>query len=281
MRFLLIGSGFLSSSISDFLEASDHSVESVSKKNFSLSTINELIGECDFVIYFLNGLNYDSSFEDYMNFTNEDFVRLKCIASHCCALQKKFTFLSSGGGIYKFSSQDPSNEGSPLDICNYYSLYKILAEKFLHFLFASQPELLLILRPTNPFGGKYNKSGILATALRALSTDSTLKIYSPLDAKKNYIYVDDFCEIVSKLVSSDDCFGLFNVGSDSHYSISDLLSVIHRATGEFVRYNPVKVNGHVQHSNNIDIDKLRRRVGRFQFTSLEDGIFMLCSEVNK
>ena len=52
MRFLLIGSGFLSSSISDFLEASDHSVESVSKKSFSLSTINELICECDFVIYY-------------------------------------------------------------------------------------------------------------------------------------------------------------------------------------------------------------------------------------
>jgi ADP-L-glycero-D-manno-heptose 6-epimerase len=93
---------------------------------------------------------------------------------------------------------------------------------------------------------------------------------------RDFVYVDDVCDIILWLLRSSASSGLYNVGSGKARSWADLATAVFTALGKPVSIEyvpmPEALRGRYQYWTEADMSKLRRAGYNAPMTSLEDGI---------
>ncbi len=184
-------------------------------------------------------------------------------------------YFSSGGAIYGNSDFLPLTEEDHKNPVSSYGIIKATIEQYIK-LYNKQNNLeYLIVRPSNPYGprqGHFIAQGVIATFLRKAKNDEPFLIYGDGSSKKDYIFIDDFIEMMLQLVESDSQ-GIYNIGSGHGSSLNEIIAVINKITNKVnkVIYSESKnydVNNFV-----LDISKLKSKLDKdIKLTSLEDGI---------
>lgn len=187
---------------------------------------------------------------------------------------KDIVFLSSGGAVYgNGNNQNKHTETDNLYPISSYGVTKLAIEKYMMQYAALYTLKPLILRVSNPYG-KYHyslKQGICNVALRKAHHQEEVSIWGDGEAKKDYIFVEDFCELLFKLYEKE-VFGCeINIGSGKVYSVNEILHEIKQLMPDF-QWNYTQASltdvAYVQ----LDISRLLNIVGNYPFTSLEEGI---------
>lgn len=186
---------------------------------------------------------------------------------------KNIVYLSSGGAIYGDVLEKVHNEEDAVYPKSSYGVVKLAIEKYL----LSYAELYgfnpLILRVSNPFG-KYhynNKQGIINIAIRKSINNEVLDIWGTGDGVKDYIYVEDFCSILFRLIDSGIEIGVYNVGGGQALSVNEIFGYINKI-------NPSSKCNHINaslldvQSFELDITKLRRKLGKLSYRRFEDAL---------
>lgn len=186
---------------------------------------------------------------------------------------KDIVYLSSGGAIYGDYLNKVHNEDDAVYPKSSYGVVKLAIEKYL----LSYSELYgfntLILRVSNPYG-KYhynNKQGIINIAVRKALNKDVLDIWGDGKGLKDYIFVEDVCDIIMKMIKKGVVSNVLNVASGSILSINEIVKAVNNLIPKF-QYRYVKNNIIDVQSFELDITKLRTILGGYKFTSFEQGL---------
>jgi len=183
-------------------------------------------------------------------------------------------FLSSGGAIYGDTLNGiPHKETDMVSPKSSYGIVKLAIEKYMY----QYKELLglhpLILRISNPYGPYHYsmKQGVINVSLDCALTNKTFEVWGDGEAKKDYIFIDDFCFILFKLMHQDINEGIFNVASNDVISINQILSKIGSHFPNFRWLNTEIHKNDILHFQ-LDTTKLTQAIGKINFTSFDNGL---------
>lgn len=186
---------------------------------------------------------------------------------------KDIVYLSSGGAIYGDYLNKVHNEEDAVYPKSSYGVVKLAIEKYL----LSYSELYgfntLILRLSNPFGRYHynNKQGIINIAIRKALAGEPLQIWGDGNGIKDYIFIDDVCDIVMRLIIENVQTEVYNVASGLALSVNEIVEAVKKEIPQFTSEHTNALNLDVQ-SFELDINKLRKRLGGYKMTPFETAL---------
>lgn len=187
---------------------------------------------------------------------------------------KDIAFISSGGAIYgDCINNQPHKESDAVFPKSSYGVTKLAIEKYMlqyANLYNMRP---LVLRLSNPYG-KYHysmKQGVCNVALRSAVEQIPFNVWGDGSSQKDYVYVEDFCDILFKLMDKKIHTTVINVASGQIVSLSTILSLVHNYLPEF-SWNFVEQSKFDVVDVKLDNSKLINIIGDYSFVPIEDGI---------
>ena len=242
-------SGFLGGRLSTFLEnkgleiiratSNVKIIESSNYKNWVLTefnkyeTLKKLCKGVDYIIH-AAGPNADyckknpkSSF-DFYSLETKNFVK----AAKASQI-RKFIFLSTAH-VYNNKFEGLINEKLPTLNNHPYALANLEGERVVREIFGKSPEHAIILRLSNIFGFPDRKEVncwmlFINNVCKEIVESQTITIESNPLIKRDFIPVNDFCEMISRLCESDFLNkenNIVNFGSEKTLSLIEIAKLI-------------------------------------------------------
>lgn len=183
-------------------------------------------------------------------------------------------FLSSGGTVYGEPECLPIAELAPLQPRSCHGAGKAAAELFLTAC-RSTSASTIILRPSNIYGpGQALRSGfgVVRNMLDCAVEGRLFKLWGEGSPVRDYLYIDDFVDAVSRLIAAPEVSGVFNVGSGAGTSLAELIGIVEAETGRHlcIERHPPRT-GEVARVV-LDITALSRAVDWKPGVDLETGV---------
>ena len=295
---LLGGFGFIASNLLDYIDKYilnifdviifdkyDHHpeglrftcVKKVYNGNFSDNTIIEKIfkeNKIDIVIHALNTTVPATSNNICFDIESNVFPTIKLLDLMVKYEAGKIIYISSGGAIYGNSNSfEKHKEGDISYPISSYGIVKLTIEKYLYQYSYLYELETIIFRLSNPYG-KYHygdKQGIINIAARSALYSLPFSVWGDGNTEKDYIYINDFCDILFKLVDVKKKYIILNVGSGQIISINQLLQKIKDIIPSFTWNYIDHVKTDVQRFE-LDITELLSIIGPYKFTDFSVGV---------
>ena len=292
MKTILIvgGSGFMGANFTEYFVAKGYKVISFSNSPTRIQhenvvnvcgdsrdaeAINEIFvnHKIDLVVFTLTSfwvVDGVSSYQDLTAINLTAFIDvLNILKRHNF---NEVIYISSGGSIYG-ESDKPIPEDSPLCPVSFYGWIKEAAESYLKYEARINPHLrYLVFRPSNVYGKYQQLNRIIGVALKNTHLDIPMNIYGGADTKKDYIYIDDFCEIIFNILNKNVWNETYNIGSGVGTSIREILDLAQEVVNKplAVEYGKQK-EGDISYSV-LDVEKVKAVTGKQSFTNVKDGM---------
>ena len=202
----------------------------------------------------------------------------------------KTLIYTSTDKVYGEGSSVPYDENDAIAPVFVYDKTKAAAEILVKSYYNSYNLPAIILRFCNVYGpGDLHKQRIVPCTLRNLlfrGASPVLKMYadkdgSLLDFKRDFIYIDDIVEAILSLLlqcgtadNSDKSrlFGeAFNLGTENCYSISEIIRIIQKLTGDDKQYT-VEIISDELREQCMSFQKANKTWGFIPKTSLAEGL---------
>ena len=229
----------------------------------------------DAIVHLVATIIPGSTFEDYKREYQQVIFPTIELMQYCAQKDIKFVYFSSGGTVYgNRTDMTPFKETDPMAPISYYGWSKQMMENSILYVHRTAGLKYLIVRPSNPYGHGQNihaKQGLIAVALGKILAGEPIVVWGDGSNVRDYIYIDDLCEVLCQLLEKDVCNTTLNIGSGVGASINDIIQVLRDVVSEEVQveYQPArKVD--VSHMI-LDTTHLKQYVN-VEFTSLVDGV---------
>ena len=185
---------------------------------------------------------------------------------------RDIVYLSSGGAIYGMGGKRHKESDDVFPVSSY-GVVKLTIEKYLMQyaqLYGIQP---LIIRLSNPYGlYHYNmKQGIVNVAMAKALKGEPIDIWGSGDGKKDYIYVEDFVEILFAMLQKGIMNDIVNIASGDLLSVNDIVKAVQTLVPTFVAKH-VEADKFDASYFSLDTTKLHDIVGEYNFCSFNDGL---------
>ncbi|MFQ1989888.1 NAD-dependent epimerase/dehydratase family protein [Aeromonas veronii] len=194
----------------------------------------------------------------------------------------EFIFFSSGGTVYGVSGSRVLSESMHCRPITYYGLSKLFIENYIQTTSSLTDLRYLIVRPSNPYGRFQNihgAQGFIAVSLGKILKSETIQIWGDGSIIRDYIYIDDLCELVIDLISIGVSNRVINLGSGVGHSLSEVISVLTDVCSNKVVNVEYKKSRSVDiKSNVLDITLLRSFID-YRPTTLAAGISCFYNDV--
>ena len=186
-------------------------------------------------------------------------------------------FISSGGAIYgdHYVYKSGHIEEEVLFPKSAYGVSKLIIEKYLYLYSVQHNVNSLVLRLSNPYGPYHysQKQGIINIAIEKALSETPFVIWGDGNGKKDYIYIEDFCDILLKLIDNIDfSYSVLNVGSGQLWSVNMIADCIKREVRDTFNWSYQMANALDVQDFKLNLSNLMKRIGEYSFTSLEDGV---------
>jgi UDP-glucose 4-epimerase len=187
---------------------------------------------------------------------------------------KNIIYLSSGGAIYGNNNAFAKHkEGDLAYPVSSYGIAKLAIEKYIYQYNYLYNINALILRLSNPYG-KYHyneRQGIVNIAARSAWFSTPFFVWGDGNTEKDYIYIEDFCEILFRLIEVKSSFLIVNVGSNQVISINSILQSVQKFIPSFTWQYRDRVKTDVQRVE-LDTTRLLSIIGPYRFTPFSIGL---------
>ena len=230
VKILVTGhKGFIGSHLIDSLKNCDIVTDSINGKRINLQNIEEVmkIEPVDTVIHLggktEKGLEWKEYFEN--NIIGTLNILKYCIKKNI----KKIIFVSSY--VYGNPKYSPIDEQHQISPHNLYTKSKFLAEELCKIYSEKYKLNVIILRPFNIFARSMNKDYLISNLIESINTKKTVTITNRT-SKRDFLYIDDFIELILKIKDYDFKCEIFNVGSGISYSFDEVIEIIEKTTSK-------------------------------------------------
>lgn len=186
---------------------------------------------------------------------------------------KDIVYISSGGAVYGTRDQKPHLESDAVYPISSYGTVKVATEKYMMQygqLYGLRP---LIVRLSNPYGAYHYsmKQGVINIAMTKALRGETLQIWGDGNDKKDYIYVEDFVDILFKLLDKGISNQVINIGSGTLLSVNEIAEAVRALVPNFKTEHADAKQFDASHFE-LNTEKLKSLIGEYAFTSFEEGM---------
>ncbi|WP_369012207.1 NAD-dependent epimerase/dehydratase family protein [Erwinia pyrifoliae] len=204
-------------------------------------------------------------------------MNLSCLIDIISLMRKysvyKLVYFSSGGSIYGVSDA-PIDERHELSPVSFYGWIKEVSERYLAYENRTNSTFnYLILRPANVYGQYQKLNRIIGVALKNAIKKEDMHIYGDVGICKDYIHIDDVCEMTYALVNNNYSWNdIYNIGSGKGTSLKEILHYAEVISGNklnLVMHN--KKVGDISYSI-LDTSKVQTKIGKRSFISVYEGM---------
>lgn len=187
-----------------------------------------------------------------------------------------FVFLSSAGSVYGNAPGRPSLEEDMLAPIGWYGRGKAAAESLCRD-FAKEFKIpMLILRVSNPYGlaSQPNRpQGLIAAALQAAKSGTSLKVWGDGSASKDFLHIEDFGAAIV-LAINGRMTGTYNVGYGSSHQVRYVLNTVERIVGKRLSLDYISAPPWDVTDSRVNCDAFRSNSGWKPTIDLEAGVRM-------
>ena len=155
---------------------------------------------------------------------NDNVVGLQNILN-LCALNgiKKFIFASSAS-VYGDSKNKKVKESDQINPLHFYGYTKCIGEKIIKEYCRINNIKFYILRFFNVFGNK--SKAVVAKFLAQDMQKKNITIYGSGNQSRDFIHVEDICDVIKNLIIKNISSDIFNVGSSKTITIKELKNLV-------------------------------------------------------
>ncbi len=148
---------------------------------------------------------------------------------YCKRYGSRMVFLSS----YLYGNPDklPIPETAELRPNNPYALSKKLAEEACEFYSKYHGIDVTILRPFNVYGPGQTENFLIPSIIKQIISGNSIYV-KDLEPKRDYIYIDDLIDAITKASKLKDRFSVFNIGTGKSYSVAELIELTQKVLGK-------------------------------------------------
>lgn len=224
--------------------------------------VDKITKDIDIIINFAAETHVDRSIGNPDDFIMTDvygtYVLLESAKKHSV---KRFVQISTDE-VYGEAIDEPCLETDPLMPKSPYAASKAGADRLVFSYWATYSLPVVITRCSNNFGpNQYPEKMIPLFVTNALE-DKALPVYGDGENTRDWIYVEDHCRALDKVLHSEGIEGeVFNIGSGIEKSILDIADIILNILDKpksLVRFVPDRP-GHVRR-HAVDTRKIKNRL---------------------
>ena len=152
------------------------------------------------------------------------------------------------------------NENSTLNPSNPYSSSKAAAEMVINGYIHSYKLPVIIIRGNNIFGTRQHYEKLIPTCCTNIILGKKISIHGSGLQKRSFIYVDDFCEGINRIIKKGKSFNIYNIGTNFEYKNIEVVKLILNKFGAKFESNIkyVKDRPFNDFRYSINIDKIRK-----------------------
>ena len=268
--FVTGSSGFIGRKIIEKLPKSQVLTDSINSKRIDLRNIKQVlkIDSADVVIHLgAKTPKKELKWNDY--FDNNVSGTLN-VLEYCIKKKiKKLIYVSSY--VYGNPEYCPIDENHPVNPHNAYTESKYLGERLCKF-YCDRTELnLTILRPFNIFGESMNKDFLLTNLINAVKTNEKITIVNK-NSKRDFLYIDDFVDLILKIKDYNCKFEIFNVGTGISFSFNDIIKKIEYITSKKLNLDYLEDDKTFIGNIQADISKIKEKLNWKPKIEFEEGL---------
>ena len=186
----------------------------------------------------------------------------------------RVVFISSAS-VYGVQTVLPIPETAPTDPISSHGIHKLTIEKYLQ-LYKYQHGLdCKILRLSNPYGPGQNiigRQGFIAIAIGRILADEAISIRGDGSDIRDFIYIDDVCDALHLVGTSNAKKNIFNIGSGRGVSLNQLIETMARMIGRPITTNYIANRFVDIPASILDIDRAKNILGNEVKFSIERGL---------
>ncbi len=186
---------------------------------------------------------------------------------------REIIYMSSGGAIYGTRGEKKHRETDDVFPVSSYGVVKLAIEKYLMQyaqLFGIRP---LIIRLSNPYGPYHYgmKQGVINVALAKALKGESMEIWGNGDGLKDYVFVEDFVNILFSLIQRNVYNEVINIASGQLLSVNDIVTAVRLHVPSFTTHHIEADKLDASHFS-LDTTKLHHLIGHYEFCSIQEGI---------
>lgn len=240
---ILGGSGFLGSNLCSHLIKNDYEVYSYDRSVplktekihfiegdfFDDGNLEAAVRGIDCVIHAVSTVNPGNSNEVYMHGYGRELLQTIKLCNMLVDTDTRMIFLSSGGTVYGDHKKQPIDEGVLPTPINHYGNIKLCIENTLRTFNYQKGTQFIIARISNPYGPgqDFHKGvGFIDAVLKSTMLGIPVEIWGDGENVRDYVYIDDVCEMLECLIRYQGSWETFNISSGKGYTQNAVIEVL-------------------------------------------------------
>jgi len=240
--------------------------------------VDSLVARADTIVHFAAETHVARSIFDNRVFYETDILGTQTLSTavvrHYRTVER-FIHISTSE-VYGTSEYEPMDEEHPLNPCSPYASAKCGADRLVYSFVKTYGLPAVILRPFNQYGPYQHLEKVIPRFITSALEDKPLTVHGDGHAKRDWLYVEDTCERIEKVIEApvDRVRGeVFNLGSGECYSVVEIAEKILRMLNK-----PVSLMVHIgdrlgQVQNHISSTEKAREVLQIRpGRSFEEGL---------
>jgi UDP-glucose 4-epimerase len=224
MKIAIVGgNGFIGKNLATYFTTQNFEIKSFTKDNPAFENLSEL-KDCSAVIWAASRVNpVTAEFEIEQKALevaeiNQFLKTMQALMLH----ETPLIYFSSGGCLYNGDDRLFSETDLAEGINSYGKLKKGIEQSLL----ASRLNFI-ILRIANVYGPNQphgRGQGVIAEWLHAEKKNEALRVLGSLNSYRDYIYIDDLCTAIHKIIECAIPSGIYNLGTGTATTLSEIIS---------------------------------------------------------
>ena len=263
-------SGFIGSKIIKKLSKSKVFTDSDNSKRIDLRNLDEVlnIDSVDTVIHLASKIpSKELEWNDY--FENNVFGTLN-ILEYCITKKvKKLIYVSSY--VYGNPKKCPIDENHSINPHNAYTESKFYGEQLCEFFCEKSDLSIIILRPFNIFGKSMKDGFLISNLIDTAKTEKNITIINK-NSKRDFLYIDDFVDLILKIKDYDCKYEVFNVGTGISFSFDEIIKIIEKFTSKKLNLEYIVDEKTFIADIKADISKIKKKIDWEPKTKFESGL---------
>lgn len=246
-------------------------VDYVTGNFFDDETLAHIVHNQQVIIHSLSTLNPGNSNRCFLRGYSGDFVQTIKLFEMACRMGIRVIYLSSAGTVYGRYDNQPFEERHALQPINHYGSLKVCVETAMRSFNEQQGGHLISCRITNPYGPgqDFHKGvGFINAVLRHSLEHSTVEIWGDGEVIRDYIYIDDVCRMIERLISYTGAYHVFNIGTGVGTTQNEIVEI----------FNELGMNPKVQYLPSRAVDTRVNLINNRRISELMDDQFLTVRE---
>tara|TARA_Y100001968_G_C19450434_1_gene768170 strand:- start:4279 stop:5184 length:906 start_codon:yes stop_codon:yes gene_type:complete len=250
-RILLIGFGFIGSSLYSVLRQNDKNLEIVvidrnkppsyfnsMRHKWIISdyrackTLKNLLVSSDYIFYFVSTTVPCTSVVQPSKEVSDNIIPfLRILEEVRKSTRAPLIVFPSSASVYGHQKKIPIKENALISPISFHGLFKSTIEQYL-LLYSKKFNLRsVILRISNPYGIMQNTSkgqGIIPLIIKSIKNNQSLTLYGASICTRDFIHVNDLARALEALILKKPEKSIYNISSASETKLSDLIEIIQK-----------------------------------------------------